>query len=76
MDDADRGVKIALEAVTKDGYGDKNDNTLGIGFNAHAKGDVEDDRGVPLTRGRKDPRRVDFLKSAAGTPLDGSRSLS
>ncbi|MFE7137547.1 hypothetical protein ACFVAG_07345 [Streptomyces sp. NPDC057644] len=42
VDDADRGVKIALEAVTKDGYGDKNDNTLGIGFNAHAKGDVEE----------------------------------
>ncbi|MFJ6514328.1 DUF6571 family protein [Streptomyces sp. NPDC091406] len=42
VDDADRGVKIALEAVTEDGYGDKNDNTLGIGFNAHAKGDVEE----------------------------------
>lgn len=41
MDDADRGVKLALEAVTKDGYEDKNDHTLGIGFNAHAKGDVE-----------------------------------
>ncbi|MBM7056110.1 hypothetical protein JS521_20120 [Streptomyces sp. RHZ10] len=42
VDDADRGVKIALEAVTEDGYGDKNDNTLGVGFNAHAKGDVEE----------------------------------
>ncbi|MFI8437724.1 hypothetical protein ACIGJO_29060 [Streptomyces sp. NPDC079020] len=41
VDDADQGVKIALEAVTKDGYGDKNDNTLGTGFNAHAQGDVE-----------------------------------
>lgn len=41
VDDADQGVKIALEAVTKDGYGDKNDNTLGIGFNGNAKGDVE-----------------------------------
>ncbi|MCX4673862.1 hypothetical protein OG413_00740 [Streptomyces sp. NBC_01433] len=41
VDDADQGVKIALEAVTRDGYGDKNDNTLGTGFNAHAQGDVE-----------------------------------
>ncbi|WP_233436088.1 DUF6571 family protein [Streptomyces anulatus] len=42
VDDADQGVKIALEAVTKDGYGGRNDNTLGIGFNADAKGDVEE----------------------------------
>ncbi|MER7885256.1 DUF6571 family protein [Streptomyces fimicarius] len=41
VDDADQGVKLALEAVTKDGHGDKNDNTLGIGFNGNAKGDVE-----------------------------------
>ncbi|MFF3730461.1 hypothetical protein ACFYXM_09115 [Streptomyces sp. NPDC002476] len=41
VNDADQGVKIALDAVTKDGYGDKNDETLGIGFNKHAYGDIE-----------------------------------
>ncbi|MFJ9683878.1 hypothetical protein ACIRP2_38645 [Streptomyces sp. NPDC101194] len=41
VDDADQGVKIALDAVTKDGYGDKNDETFGVGFNAHAQGDIE-----------------------------------
>ncbi|MFF9352151.1 hypothetical protein [Streptomyces sp. NPDC014734] len=41
VDDADRGAKIALDAVTKDGYGDKNDETLGVGFNNHAYGDIE-----------------------------------
>ncbi|MFJ7201406.1 MULTISPECIES: hypothetical protein [unclassified Streptomyces] len=41
VDDADQGVKIALDAVTKDGYGDKNDETLGVGFNHHAYGDIE-----------------------------------
>ncbi|MEU3651241.1 hypothetical protein AB0E67_00070 [Streptomyces sp. NPDC032161] len=41
VDDADQGVKIALDAVTRDGYGDKNDETLGIGFNKHAYGDIE-----------------------------------
>ncbi|MFF1838911.1 hypothetical protein ACFVXE_32690 [Streptomyces sp. NPDC058231] len=41
LDDADQGVKLALDAVTRDGYGDKNDETLGVGFNAHAQGDIE-----------------------------------
>lgn len=41
VNDADQGVKIALDAVTKDGYGDPNDETLGVGFNKHALGDVE-----------------------------------
>ncbi|MEI7030726.1 DUF6571 family protein [Streptomyces pratensis] len=41
IDDADQGVKIALEAVSKDGYGDKNDGTPGTGFNGRAKDDIE-----------------------------------
>ncbi|MEV7088258.1 hypothetical protein AB0O07_20615 [Streptomyces sp. NPDC093085] len=41
VDDADKGVKLALAAVVIDSYGDKNDETLGTGFNAHAKGDIE-----------------------------------
>ncbi|MFJ7264755.1 hypothetical protein ACIQV2_31880 [Streptomyces globosus] len=41
LDDADQGVKIALEAACADGYGDKNDTTLGTGFNGAAQGDVE-----------------------------------
>ncbi|MFJ8000467.1 hypothetical protein ACIQ7D_25590 [Streptomyces sp. NPDC096310] len=41
VDDADKGVKLALEAVVVDSVGDKNDETLGTGFNAHAKGDIE-----------------------------------
>ncbi|MER5933320.1 hypothetical protein [Streptomyces sp. NPDC002054] len=41
MDDADQGVKIALEAACADGYGQKNDSTLGTGFNGEAQGDVE-----------------------------------
>lgn len=41
FDDADKGVKIALLAVTKDsGYGG-NDETLGVGFNNSAQGDIE-----------------------------------
>ncbi|WP_150207052.1 hypothetical protein [Streptomyces venezuelae] len=41
IDDADQGVKIALEAACADGYGQKNDVTLGTGFNGEAQGDVE-----------------------------------
>ncbi|MFK0258057.1 hypothetical protein [Streptomyces sp. NPDC090445] len=41
LDDADQGVKIALEAACADGYGDKNDTTFGTGFNGKAQGDVE-----------------------------------
>ncbi|MFE3829056.1 hypothetical protein [Streptomyces sp. NPDC059092] len=41
VDDADKGVKVALDAVVVDSIGDKNDETLGTGFNAHAKGDIE-----------------------------------
>ncbi|AXG82675.1 hypothetical protein DVK44_17325 [Streptomyces paludis] len=39
--DHDQGVKLALEAVTLDSIGDPNDDTLGTGFNGHAKGDIE-----------------------------------
>lgn len=41
LDDADQGVKIALEAACADGYGEKNDTTFGTGFNGTAQGDVE-----------------------------------
>ncbi|MDI9888753.1 hypothetical protein QMZ92_31490 [Streptomyces sp. HNM0645] len=42
FDDADGGVKIALEGVVKDeGYGG-NDETAGVGFNAKAQGDIEE----------------------------------
>ncbi|MGW7363000.1 hypothetical protein ACWGI8_06105 [Streptomyces sp. NPDC054841] len=41
VDDADQGVKLALEAAVTDGYGDKNDATLGVGFNGRAQGDIE-----------------------------------
>ncbi|MFF5566369.1 hypothetical protein ACFY7Z_07380 [Streptomyces sp. NPDC012623] len=39
--DHDQGVKLALEAVVVDSIGDKNDETLGTGFNNHANGDIE-----------------------------------
>ncbi|MER6240356.1 DUF6571 family protein [Streptomyces clavifer] len=41
VDDADQGVKIALDAVTVDGIGGRNDATAGVGFNGQAQGDVE-----------------------------------
>ncbi|MEU0130389.1 DUF6571 family protein [Streptomyces sp. NPDC006289] len=41
VDDADQGVKTALDAVTVDGVGGKNDETLGVGFNGRAQGDIE-----------------------------------
>lgn len=41
VDDADQGVKIALDGVTVDGLGGKNDQTMGVGFNGQAQGDVE-----------------------------------
>ncbi|SCD81011.1 hypothetical protein GA0115239_108816 [Streptomyces sp. BpilaLS-43] len=43
VDDADQGVKIALDAVTVDGVtGDKNDETFGVGFNAKPLDDIEE----------------------------------
>ncbi|MFF9865032.1 hypothetical protein ACF1G0_06365 [Streptomyces sp. NPDC013953] len=36
VDDADKDLKKDLEAVVKDGYGNKNDETLGTGFNGDA----------------------------------------
>ncbi|MFG3494507.1 hypothetical protein [Streptomyces sp. NPDC047928] len=42
FDDADAGVKIALEAVVKDEGIGGNDETAGVGFNAKAQGDIEE----------------------------------
>ncbi|ORT54393.1 hypothetical protein [Streptomyces sp. CB03238] len=41
VDDADQGVKLALEAVVVDTLGGKDDATLGVGFNGRAQGDIE-----------------------------------
>ncbi|MEV3993486.1 hypothetical protein AB0J57_31750 [Streptomyces sp. NPDC049837] len=41
VDDADQGVKLALEAVVVDTLGGKDDATLGVGFNGQAKSDIE-----------------------------------
>ncbi|WP_234433369.1 DUF6571 family protein [Streptomyces sp. NRRL WC-3549] len=43
VDDADQGVKIALDAVTVDSVtGDKNDETFGVGFNGKPLDDIEE----------------------------------
>lgn len=41
VDDADAGVKLALEAAVRDEHGGKNDETYGVGFNGKAESDIE-----------------------------------
>ncbi|MEU3772126.1 hypothetical protein AB0F11_02715 [Streptomyces sp. NPDC032472] len=65
FDDADHDLKKDLEAVVKDGYGNKNDGTLGTGFNGSAGEVAKADDAARATR-----ETLSVLEMRDGETLD------